>query len=216
MLKSLLSFVLDLIFPVVCQSCGNEGQWLCQHCFAKLQSNLGNQVKTQKVKHFEKFWVVSDYDQELLSNILHIFKYKYVKDIGVFFSRIVADFLKAKGNYQFDCIVPVPLSKKRKLIRGYNQSEIIAQHISQELGWQLNATGLVRKIHTHSQVGLNSQQRLKNVRNIFEVKNKIDFKNKKILLVDDVITTGATMRECAKVLKQAGAKEIYGIVIFSS
>lgn len=212
----MLNFFLDLIFPIVCQNCGNEGQWLCQNCFEELQSSLVDQSKIQKVKYFEKLWVVSDYDQGLLSNILHIFKYKYVQDIGIFLSRIVEDFLKATGKYQFDYVVPVPLSKKRKLIRGYNQSEIIAQHISQALGWQLNTTGLVRKIHTHPQVGLNSQQRLENVRNIFGINNKIDFKNKTILLVDDVITTGATMRECAKILKQAGAKEIYGIVVFSS
>ena len=197
-------FFLDLIFPIACQKCDTEGEWLCQNCFQELQSSLVDQVKLKKVKYFERLWVVANYHQELLSNILHIFKYKYVEDVGIFLSRIVVDFLKDKNNCQFDYVVPVPLSKKRKLTRGYNQSEIIAQHISRELGWPLNTTGLVRKIHTHTQVGLDSKQRLKNVRNIFLVKNQADFKNKRILLVDDVITTGATMRECAKILRKSG------------
>ena len=209
-------FFLDLIFPIACQNCDTEGEWLCQNCFQELQSSLVDQVKLKKVKYFERLWVVANYHQELLSNILHIFKYKYVEDIGIFLSRIVVDFLKDKDNCQFDYVVPVPLSKKRKLIRGYNQSEIIAQYISQELGWPLSTTGLIRKIHTHTQVGLDSQQRLKNVRNIFIVNSQADFKNKKILLVDDVITTGATMRECAKILRNSGAQEVHGIVIFRS
>lgn len=213
---NILNFFLDLIFPIACQKCDKEGEWLCQNCFEELQSSLVNQVKLKKVKYFDKLWVVANYQQELLSGILHLFKYKYVEDVGIYLSRIAVDFLKDKDDYRFDYVVPVPLSRKRKLTRGYNQSEIIAQHISQELGWPLNTTGLIRKIHTHTQVGLDSRQRLKNVRNIFLVNNQINFKDKKILLVDDVITTGATMRECAKILRSSGAQEVHGIVIFRS
>lgn len=215
MLK-IISLLLDLIFPISCQSCGKESEWLCQQCFEDLKLSLVDRGKVQKVKYFEKLWVVTDYNQELLSNILHIFKYKYVEGIGIFLSRILEDFLKDENKIKFDYVVPVPLSRKRILIRGYNQSEIMAQHISRQLDWKINTTGLIRKIHTHSQVGLNSQQRLKNVRNIFEVRNKEDFLNKRILLVDDVITTGATMRECARILKKSGAREIHGIVILRS
>jgi ComF family protein len=106
----------------------------------------------------------------------------------------------------------VPLHFRRKAMRGYNQSEILARLIGQKTG--LKVLDLLKKAKsTTRQAELSGTKRRKNLENAFRVKKGIDIKNKKIIIVDDVMTTGSTLEECARVLKTAGAKEVWGLVI---
>ena len=125
--------------------------------------------------------------------------------------RKVARVLESDPHYRgIDLVVSIPLHPKREKSRGYNQSELLARVIGKELG--LPVVNLLARVKNNSsQTGLNEDERRKNVAGIFRFKTGIN--GKKILLVDDVLTTGATMEEGAKVLKEAGAGEILGAVV---
>ena len=109
-------------------------------------------------------------------------------------------------------IIPVPLHKRRQNWRGFNQSALLAKLIAQQTGLQF-ADALIRTKHTKPQMSLKSAERHLNIRGIFSLKQGSEIKNKKILLIDDVWTTGSTLKECAAVLKRNGAKSVWGITI---
>lgn len=104
-------------------------------------------------------------------------------------------------------LVPVPLHPQREKMRGFNQARLLAEQLG------LPAEMLKRIKNKHPQAELPREDRLKNLKNSFKISGKFDLSNKKIVLVDDVCSTGATLNECAKVLRQAGAKEIWGLVL---
>ena len=108
----------------------------------------------------------------------------------------------------YDTIIPVPISTKRKMQRGYNQSLLIAKKMSKELGITLQANCLFKTKNIVEQSKLNKEQRLQNIQNVYELKNKQILNNKTILLIDDIYTTGSTVQECSRILRQAEPKEI--------
>ncbi len=114
----------------------------------------------------------------------------------------------------YDVLVPVPLHPKRLRERGYNQSELLARALSEQIGipWK---NSLRRIRHTPHQTGMSREQRLQNLNGAFDLKRGGDVVDRRILLVDDVFTTGTTLRQCAKVLHQCGAKEILGATLAS-
>jgi ComF family protein len=116
------------------------------------------------------------------------------------------------ADIEFDLIVYAPISRRRRNERGYNQAKLLAQELSQQYGKPV-INALIKKRHTKTQVGLRRIDRLDNLSGAFEVKNGLELKGKKILLIDDVLTTGATLDECAKVLKSAGARQVWGAVL---
>lgn len=113
---------------------------------------------------------------------------------------------------QSDLIAPVPLHFRRRFMRRFNQSSLLALHISREAKKPYEPFLLKRIRHTKQQTQLNKEERKKNVRGAFSIGNNFDVKGKTILLVDDVLTTGATLSSCAKTLKEAGAKKVYCLV----
>jgi competence protein ComFC len=110
-------------------------------------------------------------------------------------------------------LMPVPLYKKRLLERGFNQAALLAGGLSDRLGLEVEEKVLERVRQTVPQVDLEEKERKDNVKNVFSVRDISRVKNKKIILVDDVITTGATIEECGKVLKLSGAKEVWGVAL---
>ena len=112
-----------------------------------------------------------------------------------------------------DILVPVPLHRKSKSRRGFNQSELLITELLRRLDREVSVNNLVRIQNTRSQIILSREERIKNVTNAFQVKNPELFVNKNVLLVDDVCTTGSTLNECARSLKSAGAQKVYGLVL---
>ena len=108
----------------------------------------------------------------------------------------------------YDIIIPVPISKKRIKKRGYNQSKLITKELANILNIKYEANILIKTKNNIQQSFLNKQQRKQNVKGVYKIKNKHKILNKNILLVDDIYTTGATLNECAKVLKESGAQKI--------
>ena len=180
-------------------------------------------------------FICANFEEGVLKEAIHQFKYNGISDIGGLLGKIMAGKLKSipvgagfKPAPTFNLIIPVPLHRKRLRQRGFNQAEILSRglinhelsrisHEFHELGKPvLMKNILVRKKYTVPQMELDREQRLNNLKGIFELKNvgaKGFLQEKNILLVDDVTTTGATLEECARVLKQNGAKSVWGIVL---
>jgi ComF family protein len=130
----------------------------------------------------------------------------------------MAAFLKARmgpGEAGGLLIVPVPLHRAREKERGFNQSELLARHLTSALGLEPPVTALTRRAQAVSQTSLSRTERLKNIRDNFAVTGGKMVRGRTVLLIDDVLTTGATMSECARVLKQAGAKKVMGFTLAS-
>lgn len=108
-------------------------------------------------------------------------------------------------------IIPIPLHKKKLAKRGYNQAELIASALGKELGIKTDTTVLKRKIYTKPQKDLSNRERKKNLEHAFETRGDLPWK--RILLVDDIYTTGATIDEAAKILKKAGAEKVWFLTI---
>ena len=126
-------------------------------------------------------------------------------------------FVLAKNNteniWNESILIPVPMEKKKMKNRGYNQSEELAKELSKILQIPLSLNNLIKIKQTLPQIKLSAKERQENLKNAFSINNPEELKNKKIFLVDDVYTTGSTMEECAKTLKESGAKQVWGIAI---
>lgn len=204
-------YFLDLIFPKFCVACLADGNFLCHACqkqitWVKTQvcascnklSLQGKYCRECRPKHTLKGIIVAaHYEKGPIREAIHNFKYNNILELGDFFVFQMAETLKENlsPNKNF-IIAPVPMHWLGKSRRGYNQAEILAREIAKNLGLACNDI-LRKKKGTKRQVELESRERLKNLENIFAVKKDIDLQDKKIILVDDIATTGTTMNECA-------------------
>jgi ComF family protein len=145
---------------------------------------------------------------------VHQFKYankSYLSDsLGPLLAAFARRWLHPIDGFR---LMPVPLHHKRLRERGFNQSLLLARHVASSLGTELDYLSLRRTKHTRPQTGLDKDERRKNVRGAFEVVDPRPVKGRKIILVDDVATTGNTLNECARVLKRAGCEEIFCLVL---
>ena len=114
---------------------------------------------------------------------------------------------------EFDCVVPVPLHPSKLRARGFNQSERIARVLSERRSWPLDTMGLFRARKTRTQTDLHATERRQNVQGIFDTKTPLYFDGKSVLLIDDVLTTGSTVSECARVLRNAGARRVAALAL---
>jgi ComF family protein len=145
-----------------------------------------------------------------LREAVHLFKFRGIRRLGRPLGRLLCSLPVPKA----DMIVPVPLSKGRLRQRGFNQSLLLARSLSKDLGIHLSMDCLVKRRDTPPQTGLGANERVKNLKNAFETRG--DVAGKRVILLDDVMTTGATVRECAKTLARAGAGEIIVVVLARS
>ena len=137
-------------------------------------------------------------------------KYRFAYDV-------ISEFVEHLASFKFQnaILVPIPLHKQRQNWRGFNQSSLLAKEISKKFNLTCVESALIRIENTTPQAHLGKEERLQNIRGKFAVKEPFSLINKQIVLIDDVWTTGSTMKECAKVLKKAGAKEVWGWTLAS-
>jgi ComF family protein len=141
--------------------------------------------------------------ENLVQEALHKLKYKGAEDIGIWLGQFLGRQLLASNRFnEVDIIVPLPLHKKKLLKRGYNQAEVIARGLQEVITKPITDSSVIKFKHTNTQTKKTRIERWQNIENVFELKNN-QLKNKHILLVDDVVTTGATLEACGRSLLQA-------------
>ena len=161
-----------------------------------------------KDKFFENHFYIFNYSG-IMRNLLLNYKFN---EKPYLYEGLINFFNKYQKNYLqfdfYDIIMPVPISRKRLKSRGYNQSLLFAKGIAKILNINLRKDILIKQTNNKMQSTLNKLQREENVKDVYKLKNNKDIINKRILLVDDIFTTGATANECSKVLKLAGTQKI--------
>ena len=196
----------DLLFPPKCILCGKvlekEELDLCKQCRCDNPVYTHRKSKPQFLDSFTAVWY---YEGNVRRSLLR-YKFYNCRSFAHGYGRILAMKLLRENPEGFDCITWVPVSFLRKLTRGYDQVELLANAVGRELG--MEPVPLIRKVrHNRPQSGISGEaERRANVLGAYRVKDPAAVKGKRILLMDDVITTGATAGECARVLLTAGAK----------
>lgn len=211
LIHTYLSKAIALIFPEKCIGCKKEGIFLCSECREATRKENAEKVS---VLYADKIFSWGIYDNEVLRKALRRFKYHGNKSLAEIFSNMLWKIMNSsKYNLNDAVIFPVPASKIRKRQRGYNQAEILAQKLAEKISLPYFSDILIKIKNTPSQTSLPKKERLMNVKGSFGINNPEFIKNKKIILVDDILTTGATISECSKILKNAGAKEVIAFVV---
>ncbi|TAH61250.1 MAG: ComF family protein [Gottschalkiaceae bacterium] len=149
----------------------------------------------------------------VLRDTIHKYKFEDKAYMYKAFGELMLRTVLNENIMPIDIIVPVPLHRRRKAERGYNQSELLAKYLSQNLDIPLDKQNIKRIKRTNIQNKLDRLERQKNLKDAFKVEDKGVFKNKRVLLVDDIFTTGATVNECSRVIKECGSNEIIVITI---
>ena len=207
--------------PCICDNCSRSLKKIthpyCSVCGIPFVSKAGEDHLCGKciVKkpYYDEMRAPYLYDGPIMDAIQRI-KYSgrsYIADsLGLLLGEYAKEWL---GKTEKMILLPVPLHIKRMRSRGFNQSMILSKKINEILHANLDFKTLERTRNTKTQTGLKFKERLKNVKGAFEVLNNLKIKGKDIILVDDVATTGNTINECARVLKKAGCKRVYGLVL---
>lgn len=224
-LKYIPNVFLDFILPRFCCSCKTKlninQDTICDNCFSKIQKSTSARLQHEFERKFEDKKIIADFyapfifekDKEL-QHAIHSLKYEKKFRIGIFLGTILASAIKKeKPNWQFDTVIPIPLHRLKKAERGYNQSYYIAKGVENILDVNSSDRIVKRIKYTESQTKMNLNEREDNISNAFKVRKKNIAEGKNILLLDDVITTGATISECGKILLEAGANKIYAASI---
>lgn len=231
MRKKISNIFLDILYPRRCPVCHDiaapKGQKVCTMCKEKLRPITGARCfccskplknkeqeycnDCKKPRQFDQGFGIFSYGSVLQESL---FKLKYGKrqEYGVFYGQFAAAYSRDLiQQWNVEVLVPVPLHRKREEKRGYNQAALIAEAMGKSLGIPVDCKLLKRIVHTKPQKELDSKERRANLRNAFALRKQNPYK--RLLLIDDIYTTGATIEAAAAVLRKAGAEKIYFIAV---
>lgn len=199
---------------ILCEHCQNTIHWkegnVCQKCGCSVYTSEKYCNRCQKANFvFEKGIAVFSY-QTIRQTIFH-FKFRYFKRDAIPLGKIMGDYLLTyypEWKEKVELIIPVPMFEKKQKIRGFNQSELLAEVLAEKIHKQCSKNNLKRIRNTTPQNTLNAEQRKQNLKEAFALENNQEIDGKTILLIDDIFTTGTTVNECAKILYHNGAKKV--------
>lgn len=219
-MKFLTQFI-DFFLPRLCPSCkiklNSEEEVVCNSCLSKIKRADEERLYREFERKFRNEKIISGFasvfvfekDKEL-QNIIHELKYNGKFGIGTFLGKVLASEMQKQIEvWAIDFIVPVPLHHLKRAERGYNQSDFIAKGIKSVSRIPVMSSLIKRKRFTETQTNLTLVERKENVRDAFGLKAGDKFTGKHILLLDDVITTGATISECGRIISECGAANVY-------
>ncbi|MDI6717794.1 MAG: ComF family protein [Patescibacteria group bacterium] len=237
MVFQLKEFVLNILFPPICANCRKRiiaeknNKFVCDDCLALIQINNtlfcpicqarlpeNKRICGHKNEKFKEFpyllGAVSDFNNETLQNLIYNFKYQHLKWLAPALGNIMVSYLKTMNLKLNDfIIIPIPLHKSRERFRGYNQSELLAEFVGKEFNLEVNPV-LKRIKKTCPQAQEKKyENRKKNTAGAFKISDFKSAADKNIILIDDVYTSGATISEAARTLKEGGAKNIIALVL---
>jgi len=205
--KTFIEPAVSIFLPALCIQCSSSlpsgRKIICKKCYNELQPlhpDTFNKIKkTFRAEHIDKIYILFQFSQ-LFQELIHLLKYQRHLTIAKYFAESLAG---ALSEIHYDCITAVPLNPVRCRERGFNQSALIASKCAEIMQVDFEENMLVRNKNTQSQTKLTRKQRIENIRDAFSINGSAE--NLKILIIDDVITTGSTLNECAGVLKKCGA-----------
>ena len=208
-----IEILLNLFYPKLCAACGTpllqQEKYVCTQCLYYLPKTNYHYTDENPVE--KVFWGRAEINaatayyffekESRFAKIIHQLKYRGNKEIGIEMGKIFGAELKESSRFnEVDLIIPVPLHWKKLKKRGYNQSEYIASGIAESMGIPIDTKTLYRAVETETQTRKSRYERWENVENIFRLRSVDKIAGKHILLIDDVITTGATLESCATTL----------------
>jgi competence protein ComFC len=211
-IKIVTNSILDIAYPNDCVICENDlkvnEQHMCLSCLYDLPYiDNSEQTKEKLDKLFwgraevERTYTLFDYQKgNMVQDILHLIKYQNKTKLAQFFGGKLAEQVDKKN--EIDFILPVPLHPKKLKLRGFNQSSLLAKGLNERLNIPVKEKLMRRIVHSDSQTTVSKYERWDNVKNIFTIPNPSKLKDRHVLLVDDVLTTGATIEACLKQLLQ--------------
>lgn len=233
--RRLWTILLDLCFPLTCLGCGQEGTIACEHCLSLVpepdtqvcplcktpfQPNGATCEKCRGKTQLDGLFVARLYRFRLVEKLIHTLKYRLIQSTVIPLIDLLEESLAHHSLPLPDLLIPVPLHPRRLRYRGFNQAELLTRELGKRLAPGLSiavdTTSLKRIRFTKPQMKTESRgERLQNLGGAFAVAPTAagPLVGKYVWLIDDVATTGTTLDECAKVLKQAGVKKVWGVVI---
>ena len=216
-LKEIKESLLQIVFPHVCDGCGSDllniESQLCLHCLAALPETNFEKHAANPVE--KMFWgrlsIVSATallyftKESLVQKLMHQFKYKSNKDLGLQLGRLMGIALKDSNRFDtIDALVPLPLFPSKEKRRGYNQATVLCEGIAEIFPRPILKNSITRPQHTETQTKKGRIDRWKNIEGKFELVDTASIQHKHLLLVDDVVTTGATLEACGSELLKTG------------
>ncbi|OHA08394.1 MAG: hypothetical protein A3B37_01670 [Candidatus Sungbacteria bacterium RIFCSPLOWO2_01_FULL_59_16] len=227
-LAKFIAWCLDLVFPQTCVSCRQEGEYLCESCRGRLAPQVPSCpvcsrrnftgilcASCAETAGLRRFLAPFSYRDPLARDLVHAFKYEGARELAPLLAGEIAGCLAAYAIRPIasSLLVPIPLSRARLRERGFNQSELLASELAKRLGLPV-ARALRRRRDTASQIEMTSyKERRRNVSDAFRVRDPDAVRNRPVILVDDVSTSGATLAEAARALRAAGARTVWAVVI---
>jgi ComF family protein len=200
--------LLDLVYPPKCAVCGTLGpEPICSACFSHFEPHEPRVKKADPPLDYAG--ALFDYTG-YAAGVVQRLKYERVTTVAAWMAALLAKGAEERGLLDVDCIVPVPIHWRRRVMRGFNQAEILCESMPEGI---VRLDVLKRSKPTRPQVGLTHEERTTNLEGAFEVMN--DVTGLRILLVDDVLTSGGTAEACSSALKEKGADEV-GLLVFAS
>ena len=222
MMKQIWTVPLVSMYPTICGICEKISKdALCPKCNLELKKQAEENIlqkeeieeNIKKEKYFEELMYIFKYEGQVRKLILD---YKF-NEKSYLYKTFVNFLLKNEKIFEnikkYDKIIPVPISKKRNKERGYNQSMLIAEEIANKTNLELVNNCLIKTKNIIEQSKLNKEDRLQNIQGVYSLQNERLITKQKILLVDDIYTTGSTVNECCKILQQANPKTIGVLVL---
>ena len=211
----LLNHIINLFYPRVCPACGNllmqNEETVCLSCRYLLPKTMYEKNADNPLA--QSFWGQVDFHAVTaefffsktgkVQHLLHQLKYQGNKDAGFFLGQQLGESIKDSELFQgIDYIIPIPLHPKKEHLRGYNQSLVISQGVEDKTNIPIMRDCLARKVFTSTQTKKSRDERWENVKDIFEIRNHKMLENKHVLIIDDVLMTGATLLAAGKTLSQ--------------
>lgn len=213
--KEIKNSVLHLLFPHVCSGCGNDivsqQSMLCMRCIdampeTNFELHAGNPVEKTFWGRLQLNGATAQYyftKESLMQHLMHQFKYKGNKELGLQLGKIMGEQIKKSGRFEADALIPLPLFPRKEKRRGYNQATVLCQGMAEAMKIPVLDKVIVRPQHTETQTKKGRIERWKNMEGKFVLASPEAIKNKHLLLVDDVVTTGATLEACGIELLKA-------------
>ena len=216
LLQEIKESFLHLLFPHICAGCGNDmpdkNSTLCVRCIEAMPETHFEMSADNPVE--KKFWgrlpvksaaALYYFTREsLMQRLIHQFKYKGNQELGLQLGQLMGALLARSGRFKADALIPLPLFPAKERRRGFNQSEVLCRGMAMHLQVPVLTDVITRPQHTETQTRKGRIERWKNIEGKFWLANPEKIRNKHILLVDDVITTGATLESCGAELLSAG------------